>query len=458
MPFSQVTVSFNPVRDKFDVIIIDEASQEDVLGLIPFFMAKKVIVVGDDEQVTPLDVGGQQEPIQHLINQWLSDMPTPNLFDLKTSVYDRAQIAFGSVIRLKEHFRCVPEIIQFSNSLCYNYSIKPLRESASTVLKPALVSHRVVGFSDGKINKVEAEEIANLIEACIELPEYSTKTFGVITMVGEKQADLINELLRAKLEPIEYEQRRILCGNPAQFQGDERDVIFLSLVDTKDDGEGPLTLRQDGADGLWKKRFNVATSRAKDQLWVVHSLDAQTQLKPNDIRRRLIEHALDPTSLMNTLEAGLSKTESPFEAEVLKILVSNGFQVHPQWPVGAYRIDMVVEGEGKRLAVECDGERWHYDKVEEDLARQALLERLGWTFVRIRGSVFYRDKTPGRSIALKPLFSKLNELGITPTDSINKGLIQNNYSELVERVKLKCAEILLKEKNEAAHIETGLNH
>lgn len=436
MPFSQVTRSFHPIRDKFDVIIIDEASQEDVLGLVPLYMAKKVIVVGDDEQVTPLDVGGLQEPIQQLINQWLVDLPSPTLFDLKTSVYDRAQIAFGSVIRLKEHFRCVPEIIQFSNALCYNYTIKPLRESSSTIVKPALVSHRVQGYSDGKVNKAEAEEIVDLISACIELPEYEGKSIGVISMVGEKQTDLISDMLRSRLAPAVYEQRRILCGNPAQFQGDERDIIFLSLVDSKDDVAGPLSLRQDGADGMYKKRFNVASSRAKDQLWVVYSLDAQTQLKPNDIRRRLIDHAIDPSSLMNQLNAGLVKTESPFEAEVYKILCGHGYRVTPQWQVGAYRIDMVAEGNGKRLAIECDGERWHYDKAEEDLARQALLERLGWTFVRIRGSVFYRDKTQGRQVAMLPLLQRLEEMGIEPnheSDGVEAELVTHTLADTVKQ-------------------------
>lgn len=441
MPFTQVTRSFHPIRDKFDVIIIDEASQEDVLGLVPLYMAKKVIVVGDDEQVTPLDVGGLQQPIQQLINQWLVGLPSFDLFDLKTSVYDRAQIAFGSVIRLKEHFRCVPEIIQFSNSLCYDFTIKPLRESASTVVKPALVPHRVQGFSDGKVNKTEAQEIVDLICACIELAEYADKSIGVISMVGEKQSDLISDMLRARLPPAVYDQRRILCGNPAQFQGDERDIIFLSMVDSKDDGAGPLTLKQDGTEGMYKKRFNVASSRAKDQLWVIYSLDVQTQLKSADIRRRLIEHAIDPSSLMNQLNAGLAKTESPFEAEVFKILSGHGYRVTPQWQVGAYRIDMVAEGNGKRLAIECDGERWHYDKAEEDLARQALLERLGWTFVRIRGSVFYRDKTPGRQVALIPLLHRLKELGIEPNYESNTLPSESEKHTLADTVKLKAAEI-----------------
>lgn len=413
MPFSRLTENFDPVRDHFDVLIVDEASQEDVVGLAPFYMADKVIVVGDEEQVTPLDVGGAQQPIQDLIGQWLADLPSSLLFDLKTSIYDRAHIAFGTAIRLKEHFRCVPEIIQFSNYLSYGGDIKPLRESTSTPIKPALVAHRVKGTKNGKKNVEEAEAIAALIAAAIEQPEYTGKTFGVISLVGDDQSREIENLLRNRLDTVEHEKRRILCGNPAHFQGDERDVIFLSMVDSKEDGEGPLGKRGDGADGLWKKRYNVAASRAKDQLWVVYSLDHQTQLKPDDLRRRLIEHAIDPSSLMRKLEHGLARTESPFETEVYKLLTAEGYQVKPQWPVGAYRIDMVVEGEqGKRLAIECDGDRWHYDKVAEDMARQALLERLGWRFARIRGTTFYRDRN--RANSMKPILEKLAQAGIQP--------------------------------------------
>jgi len=444
MPFSQVTKSFHPVRDHFDVLIVDESSQEDVLGLMPFYMAEKVIVVGDDEQVTPLDVGGEQQPITDLIGQWLYGLPSALLFDLKTSIYDRAQIAFGSAVRLKEHFRCVPEIIQFSNHLSYEDKIKPLRESASTPIKPALVAHRVNGSKIGKKNLVEAETIASLIVAAVEQPEYAGKTFGVISLVGDEQADEVDKMLRTKLDPVIYESRRILCGNPAQFQGDERDVIFLSMVDSKDEGDGPMGLRKDGPDGMWKKRYNVATSRAKDQLWVVYSLDHQTQLKPLDVRRQLIVHALNPNALMQLLVDGVKNTESPFEAEVYRVLVGQGYLVRTQWQVGAYRIDMVVEGGGQRLAIECDGERWHYDKVEEDLARQALLERLGWRFVRIRGSVFYRDKSPNRSDAMRPVFERLQKMWIFPEADIDSSNTTdgNDSDQQLDCLKRRSAELL----------------
>lgn len=75
---------------------------------------------------------------------------------------------------------------------------------------------------------------------------------------------------------------------------------------------------------------------------------------------------------------------------------------------------MVVEGGGKRLAVECDGDRYHpLEKLGEDMERQAILERLGWQFVRIRGSAFYRD--PDR--AMKPVFARLAELNLPPEEA-----------------------------------------
>lgn len=438
MPFARLTANFDPVRDRFDVLIVDEASQEDVIGLSTFYMADKVIVVGDDEQVTPLDVGGDMQQIQDLIDLWLGELPD-KLYDLKTSVYDRAQMAFGSTIRLTEHYRCVPEIIQFSNWLSYSGAIKPLRESASSALKPALVAHRVSGVKTGKKNLVEADTITALLSAAIEHPAYAGKSFGVISLVGDEQAREIETRLRARIDPVDFEQRRILCGNPAHFQGDERDVIFLSMVDSKEDGAGPLGKRGDGADGLWKKRYNVAVSRAKDQLWVVYSLDHATQLKPEDMRRRLIEHALDPGALMRKLDDAEARTESPFEAEVYKLLVARNYRVRTQWQVGAYRIDMVVESsDGKnRLAIECDGDRWHYDRVAEDMARQALLERLGWRFVRIRGTVFYRD----RDQAMAPVFTELANRGVAPVEEASPSFA-GEETALLSGIKRRANELL----------------
>ena len=105
---------------------------------------------------------------------------------------------------------------------------------------------------------------------------------------------------------------------------------------------------------------------------------SRSDLKPGDIRRQLIEHAEDPSNLLRRLETADERVESPFEADVLRRLRIAGFKVTAQWKVGFYRIDLVVEGKGGRLAIECDGDRWHpLDNLEVDMARQAVLERLG---------------------------------------------------------------------------------
>lgn len=410
MPLSRVAESFDPLRNRFDVVIIDEASQADALALVALYLGNQVIVVGDHEQVSPMGVGQKVEEIKKLIDTHLQDIPNAALYDHQMSIYDLAKTTFEPLC-LREHFRCVEPIIQFSNYLSYEGKILPLRDAGTVKLLPSTVVYRVEGaIVKNKINEKEALTIASLLIACTEQPEYNGATFGVISLVGEEQADYIDRLLQQYLSPREYAERKIQCGNSAQFQGDERDVIFLSLVDATA-VNGPLPMRGPGTQDMYKKRFNVAASRARDQLWVVYSLDPATNLKPGDLRLQLIKHAQNPFAISAYAKRLEQKTESEFEKLVLRSLVQAGYRVTPQWQVGAYRIDMVVEGGGKRLAVECDGDKWHPpEKLQEDIARQAILERLGWSFVRLRGSQFFRNPNQ----AMEEVFQKLREQEIPP--------------------------------------------
>lgn len=413
MPISLVAEQYDPRTSHFDAVIIDEASQADLNALIPLYMGTQVIVVGDHEQVTPLGVGKNVTLLQNLQKSMLQDIPNSHLFDNQSSIYDIARQSFGDAIRLVEHFRCVPEIIAFSNQLSYGGTIKPLRESNSTDIKPACVPYRVDGIRDGNTNQCEAEKIVALIKAMTKHPAYVGKTIGVISMVKEDQAVLIQSLLHKEIESVELEKRRIQAGISSEFQGDERDIIFLSMVDSQSE-EGPLRITGEGAFELTKKRYNVAVSRAKDQLWVVHSFDPDLHLKSGDLRLRLLQHVRDPLAAIRAFDTEGRRTESPFEKAVLKRLLNAGYRVKTQWQVGYFRIDMVVEGDGKRLALECDGDRWHpIEKLAEDVERQAILERLGWQFVRIRGSAFYRN--PDR--VMETVFSRLSALGIPPVGS-----------------------------------------
>lgn len=311
-----------------------------------------------------------------------------------------------------------------------------------------MVAHRVVATSEAsnKINRDEAREIASLIAAAIELDAYAGQTMGVISLVGEEQARVIENILRRKLPPDEFQRRRIICGNAAQFQGDERDVMFLSMIDTPRDNQ--LSLKQGGK---FEQRYNVAASRARNQMWVVYSVDPGTDLKAGDLRRRLIEHAIDPKAITRNIEQLAPRTDSPFEREVLERLMRAGFHVTPQWPVGRYRIDMVVECDGKRLAVECDGDRYHtLENLANDMERQAILERLQWRFVRIRGSAFYRD----RDEAMKPVFNKLKQLGIQPIGFRNNSSAGPTQDKIIADVRRRAAE-LRAEWHASEQIESG---
>ena len=86
--------------------------------------------------------------------------------------------------------------------------------------------------------------------------------------------------------------------------------------------------------------------------------------------------------------------------------------------------------------MECDGERWHGpEKLQEDAERQAILERLGWKFVRIRGSLFFRDEDR----ALKAMFARLVELNITP--ELELASKPSSKAEVVERLIRRAQEL-----------------
>ncbi|NFM15847.1 DUF559 domain-containing protein [Clostridium sporogenes] len=428
MPLNKVVENFDPKKNKFDVVIIDEASQADVMAIVALYLGKQVIIVGDNEQVSPLAIGEKSDDVENLAKEYLSNIPHPALYSGKFSIYDLAQASGYQPVRLKEHFRCVPEIIQYSNLLSYNGQIKALRETSEIKIKPPIVTYKVQdAVTVSKTNEKEIDAVVSLILACCEQKEYKGKDFGVITLKGDKQAALIDRKLQSKMDAKEYNKRNILCGNAANFQGDERDIIFLTMVDAND-GEGPIRLQSVGNDYLYKKRYNVAVSRAKDQLWLVHSLDSENDLKKGDIRKGLLDYCNNYKSRQVEFGKNVVKAESEFEKRVMKYLIDRGYHITPQWEVGAFRIDMVVSYKDNRVALECDGERWHgEDKLEEDMNRQSILERLGWRFIRIRGSEFFSNE----SGSMGKIIQKLNELEIYPEESDDNSNSDNTLKNTV---------------------------
>ncbi|PRZ08595.1 uncharacterized protein DUF559 [Isoptericola sp. CG 20/1183] len=433
MPIYRVLENFDPrVSEPFDVVIVDESSQCDLLSLGVLALGEKSVVVGDDKQTSPQAVGVKTDRIFDLQSQFIADLHDKSLLTMDESLYSISGRAFPSTILLREHFRCVPEIISFSNRY-YNGKVLPLREVTVPQIGGPL---RAVHVADGasvrtgshRTNRREAEVLVEQIAECSADPHYDGLTFGVVTMMSGPQAQIIESMLVERLGTEEYERRHLRVGNPPVFQGDERNIVFISVVADDDSFAATRTMHEQWA--------NVAASRAQDQLWVFYSVDPST-LNHNDQRRHLVEHVrdagrrVDPTDLYEL-------TESKFERDVLAQMLERGYDVAPQHKVGAYRIDfMVTVGEGERLAVECDGDSFHGpDKWDEDVRRQRVLERLGWSFWRVRASAYYLDP----DAAMQPLWERL--------DGMKERAVENEERRRAQDAK-RAAERLAQLEREA---------
>ncbi len=412
MPHYRICESLPASFGCFDLVIIDEASQSDLTALPAILRAKKVLVVGDDKQVSPEGVGLEEEKIRNLMTRHLAnqvDIYRPQMTP-ERSIYDLFKVVFAkSAVMLREHFRCVAPIIEYSKREFYNHEIKPLRmPKASERLDPPLVDIYVMdGYRNKDINLPEARFIVDEIRTIVDNPAFDGRTIGVVSLIGNEQALKIMQMLNEELGEQLVTQYKITCGDARTFQGKERDIMFLSMVASPGHAHAQT---QD----MVAQRFNVAASRARDRMYLVRSIQSEELSQADQLRAKLIQHFQAPF-LQNEeeLENLRELCESPFEREVFDILVTRGYRVIPQVPVGSYRIDMVVEGDAdSRLAIECDGDRYHGpDKWDSDMRRQRILERAGWRFWRCFASTFVLHKEE----VVQELIDTLTAHGIQPS-------------------------------------------
>ncbi|HYZ48884.1 MAG TPA: AAA domain-containing protein, partial [Sphingomonas sp.] len=410
MPHYRVSESLPAELGLFDLVIIDEASQSTIGALPALLRARQVLIVGDDKQVSP-DAGFRSEDkLVELSRRYLSGQVEDFRAALREdkSLYDLGSVVFaGGAIMLKEHFRCVAPIIEFSKAQFYDHKLQPLRlPSASERLDPPLIDILVEdGFRSGDVNRPEVACILDEIARIAADPAMAARAIGVTTLLGQKQAMLIQEAIEQQLGPELMLRHDIRVGDPSAFQGDERDIMFLSLVADR----SASTISGLG----FEQRFNVAASRARDRMVLVRSVEPEELRASDKLRRALIQHFRAPFAADSKLnEDRRKRCESPFEEEMFDLLVERGYRVDTQVPVGHKRIDLVVEGgEDRRLAIECDGDAFHGpERWGEDMARQRMLERAGWRVWRCFASRFVRD----REGVLRELVETLDALDIAP--------------------------------------------
>ncbi|ARK30102.1 ATP-binding protein [Halalkalibacter krulwichiae] len=119
LPLYRVFDTFKMEPNLFDVAIIDEASQSGPEAVILKYLSKKLIVVGDNKQISPEYVGLNRNAVNYLRKEYLFDFDIADMLDGDTSFFDLSNVLFGGRITLREHFRCMPEIIEFSNKISY---------------------------------------------------------------------------------------------------------------------------------------------------------------------------------------------------------------------------------------------------------------------------------------------------------------------------------------------------
>jgi very-short-patch-repair endonuclease len=406
----------------FDLVIVDEASQSDLWALPAILRGKKILVVGDDKQVSP-DAGFiASQRIQELKGRFLAEQPYGTEMTPEKSLYDLAARVFAAEqVMLREHFRCVPPIIAYSNRVFYKGGIQPLRiPKPSERLDPPLIDiHIPDGVRDRHDrNELEALAIAEEIGQILKDKRFAGRSLGVVSLLGMDQAKYIDSVVRERCDAAELLRRRFECGDARTFQGSERSIMFLSMV------VDPANCKAISGN-MFDQRFNVAASRAEDRMYLVRSVSA-SDLSDKDLRLTLLSHFDKPlVTDKEEAERLIDRCESGFERQVYSALVGKGYRVVPQVKTGAYRLDMVVEGGSDvRLAIECDGDDYHGpDRWQHDMSRQRVLERAGWVFWRCFASTW----TQRNDEVFADLLERLATMGIEPLGAIETA------SSLVEK-------------------------
>jgi len=422
MPLYKVTETIKPEQGLYDYVIVDEASQLGPDAIFLLYISKNIIIVGDDKQTSPEYVGVDANAMTPFIYRYLKGIPFQDFYGTESSFFDHAKRFRGAEVILREHFRCMPEIIEFSNKLFYapdGKGLYPLKQYSENRLPPLMHCYCPEGYTEGTVsnlqNKNEALAIVNKIKEIVHDERYSKKSIGVICLQGTAQSNLIESLLIKEIGETEYNKRKIICGNSASFQGDERDVIFLSLVTAKNHNRSALTRQED------ERRFNVAVSRAIEQIWLFHSVQLEDLSNQNDLRFKILNHFIHYKTSLPPISSPVPRTtdkhpdpfDSWFEVDVYNDIVNRGINVKPKYEVvkGKYRLDMVafLPG-GAKIAIVCEDDIWYgTDQCKDHLLSLKVLERCGWQLFSIKGGEYYSD----REKSLKPLWEMCKRLSYT---------------------------------------------
>jgi len=397
---------------EFDLVVMDEASQirpEDAIGAL--MRSKQAIIVGDSQQ-----------------------MPPSRAFDAGASSLDGLFAVSGmeSILGLAEsckrfqrtrltwHYRSQHEsLIAFSNQRYYDGELLVFpsihRLSSNLGIQWAYVEDAAYATQRNQREaEVVVEHILTHARALRNLPEAERETLGVAAM-NAPQRDLISDLLErrretdpeadAALRQFDHLDERLFIQNLENVQGDERDHIIISFTYGPDAASrrvmqrfGPIL--QSGGE----RRLNVLFTRARRRVTVVSSLRSNDVIAgPGSARglrdlKAYLAYAETRTIIEPGVVDGAAEHDSPFEAEVARVLGRLGYRWQAQVGVAGYFIDLGIyhpdHPETFLLGIECDGASYHSSRIarDRDRLREEVLRARGWRLHRIWSTDWFTNK------------------------------------------------------------------
>ncbi len=435
-----------PGNVKFDVIIFDEASQikpQDSLGA--FLRAKQAIVIGDTRQLPPtsfFDFIVDSEDDGNFISS-ISDLDS--ILHLCKQRYP--------TLMLKWHYRSKHEsLIAVSNNQFYENKllVYPSATSQSEKLGLHLKYYSDTVYDRGKSQKnlKEAQIVAKA--AFDHFKRSPDKSLGIGTFSIKQQEAILDyiELMLQKNPEMEnhfssQKEENFFVKNLETIQGDERDVIFISIGYGKDvngritNNFGPLN--HDGGE----RRLNVLITRAREKTVVFSNFRAIDMQYSNGFSKGVKSLKLfmqyAESKEMPYEEQFLEDADSPFEEAVCDFLVDNGFEVRKQVGCTGFRVDLAIvdaKAPGKYLlGIECDGAKYHSSPVarDRDRLRQQILEQMGWVIYRIWSTDWYRNRNEAQKELLAFIQSLNDREDVGNDKDVN---IEKNGKEEEEKSKI----------------------
>jgi len=209
----------------------------------------------------------------------------------------------------------MPDIIDFSNQYFYDGQLRIMTAQPKTLQKQHVFLHKVAGkrYKSG-YNKIEAQSVLTFLSTLLkkQSPLNDPLSIGIVSPFSAQANHLQRQLTKSFSAEV-IERYQILVGTPHHFQGEERDIILISLaLDNQTHAAAFHYLNKEDV-------FNVSITRARKEQYVFHSFDLE-KLNPKTLTARYLQRLthfsahkkVSPNELVN----------SPFLEEILTIVQS----------------------------------------------------------------------------------------------------------------------------------------